>query len=556
MDEYELCLLRLFNVVFIFVEKRIESREAEAQLLKAEASAAEALEAASAAGVIMNDIPDSSSAQSHYKIELGSTTHTVSATFETAFEVDKQVSAAVKAAFIKLASCPSINKDEFRELLRKISENPDCCTDENCNDLSSDLASSECESESGSELESTSFSNEEFSDARMMMKQKKRQVSDKFNMANVVDMMLDRLRCLKEDELASLATIVATSGLNAALAETENTKLQSSSSAIDNTDNRSVKVVQSRMSLGGRNTRKPSIDTELPSLDKFLVKRLTRLEREVLEARNARKSEADEKLLSVDNTSSRIGVKNEECTAVSDLGSVLVKRSSKLEKEVEEARMNGSRLSEVDNKTSQRAAENDIPSLDKFLVKRLTRLEREVQEAKNRTKLDSIQADTTRSEGKENVDQNRDTGKKSCHADALSSNYESLDKVLVKRVSRLEKEKLEFLADEQMAIKSKRKESYKELESHGGSLDQVLVKHKSRLEGEKMGGTEQQEEDMTRHSVCRRQARERELQQAWGGLSLGNSIRPHVSRLQRDKARSSFFILFIFPVFFFFFLCY
>ncbi|XP_058106220.1 MDIS1-interacting receptor like kinase 1-like isoform X2 [Magnolia sinica] len=29
---------------------------------------------------------------------------------------------------------------------------------------------------------------------------------------------------------------------------------------------------------------------------------------------------------------------------------------------------------------------------------------------------------------------------------------------------------------------------------------------------------------------------ERELQEAWGGLSLGNSIRPHLSKLEREKA--------------------
>ncbi|KAG9152124.1 hypothetical protein Leryth_017675 [Lithospermum erythrorhizon] len=34
------------------------------------------------------------------------------ASFETAFEVDKQVAAAVKSAFMKLETCPSIDKDD------------------------------------------------------------------------------------------------------------------------------------------------------------------------------------------------------------------------------------------------------------------------------------------------------------------------------------------------------------------------------------------------------------------------------------------------------------
>ncbi|KAL2512090.1 hypothetical protein Adt_17690 [Abeliophyllum distichum] len=84
-------------------------------------------------------------------------------------------------------------------------------------------------------------------------------------------------------------------------------------------------------------------------------------------------------------------------------------------------------------------------------------------------------------------------------------------------------------------MKLKRKNSNRESESNLSSLDQVLVKHKSRLEREKMIIAEVQD-DHVKHPVSRREARERELREAWGGLSLGNSIRPHVSRLEKDKA--------------------
>ncbi|PIN15274.1 hypothetical protein CDL12_12080 [Handroanthus impetiginosus] len=521
---------------------RIESKEAEAQLSKAEAFAAEAFEAARAAGVIMNDIPDSS--QNHYKIEMtsakgGSTTHTVSATFETAFEVDKQVASAVKAAFIKLANCPSISKDEFKELLCKISENPD--TDETYNELST----SECEADAGSEMEGGLDKDSLNCPGEI----KKRQESDKFSMGNIVDMMLGRLRCLKEDELASLATIVATSGLNAALPKMVNSKQHTVSSA-----NPCPKVPRTT-SLGGRNARNSIIhaqirgtaDSELPSLDKFLVKRLTRLEREVLEAKNARKNDVSERKIDVSDD-----VKIKEGTSIPDLGSVLVKHSSKLEKEVEEARMN-CKSSEIGNKkveTSLNQEVTEVPSLDKFLVKRLTKLEREVQEARNRKATDSeeilVSSNGDSSKDKENMDLNKIENitnllqrEKKEEASARSkdgTDYESLDKVLVKHVSRLEKEKLEFRANEQMVRKSKRKDNHREYESSECSLDQVLVKHKSRLEREKIAAAAEERDDSTRYSVSRRQAREKELQEAWGGLSLGNSIRPHVSRLQRDKA--------------------
>lgn len=562
---------------------------AEEQLSRAEVSAAEALEAARAVGVIMNDIPDS--AQNHYKIEtisakVGSATHKVSATFETAFAVDKQVAAAVKAAFVKLANCHSINKDEFKELLHRISENPD--TDETCSDLSA--ITSECDSDACSDMEAGSCKDN-------LKTQKKRPESDKFNTANIVDMMLGRLQCLKEDELASLATIVATSGLNAALAETENSKQHFLGSAVQNTENPCPKV-SGRMSVGGRTAKNSLIsahsretaDAELPipSLDQFLVKRLTRLEREVLEAKNARKNEASggskqtdgEKLLSADDSRSKVKIKDDG-TAIPDLGSILKKHSSKLEKEIEEARRMHGKSSEI-NKKSQRGAPRaeegvvDIPSLDKYLVKRLTRLEREVQEAKNRNRLESTKESINKIESRDSDTETRFVEDQKCKRKEAETDsesgiwlqreekekvasrsgagveklqrkdeengamYESLDKVLVKHVSRLEKAKSEYCADETMQRRVKRKE---ELGSTEQSLDEVLVKHKSRLEKEKMGGVEQQEADnSSRHSysVSRRQAREQEMQAAWGGLSLGNSMRPHVSRLQRDKVKCPF----------------
>ena len=66
--------------------------EAETLMENAEKAAVEAFEAASALGVIMHDKPNSSRKQ--YRIETsgthgrGSPTHTVTASFETAFDVE------------------------------------------------------------------------------------------------------------------------------------------------------------------------------------------------------------------------------------------------------------------------------------------------------------------------------------------------------------------------------------------------------------------------------------------------------------------------------------
>ncbi|XWS68108.1 hypothetical protein CRYUN_Cryun04dG0062000 [Craigia yunnanensis] len=247
---------------------RIRSKEAEDLLLKAEKTAAEAFESATALGVIMHEIPNCP--QSTCQVETSS---------------------IYKA-------------DEFKDLLRKINENPDT-GDSN---LESIEFSSACESEPGSELETLTqkedFKSQDFNlkmsavETRqrkfkrrhsfekfnteklveMMLERKPSQTGqvdselpsldkflvkhmtklerevqearsrrneykdearsrrhsfEKFNTEKLVEMMLERFKCLQEDELSSLATIVATRGLNAVLAEVENTKLHNRCSMVD-----------------------------------------------------------------------------------------------------------------------------------------------------------------------------------------------------------------------------------------------------------------------------------------------------------------------------------
>ncbi|KAL8223849.1 hypothetical protein R6Q57_019324 [Mikania cordata] len=466
---------------------RIDSKEAEDVLVKAEKSASEAFESAKEIGVIMYDIQDYP--KRHCKIETSKnggefTTHTVTTSFDTAFEVDKQVAAAVKAAFVKLSTCASIGKQEFKEILKKISQNPDL--DENYQDFCG--LSSECESETGADFESKSHKNETESN-----KENQRE--------NLVDMMLQRLRCLHEEELASLATIVATCGLNAALAETEN------GFGVANGGER----VSSKESVLG--------------LDKLLVKCLTRLEREKQDAKSVKTKEKLHK-------NNKFTDKSE--VFVPDLGSMLTKHTSKLEKEIEEIKRKcGNEYEPIHKgKTFDRMKQDmnndNIPSLSEVLVKRVSRLEKEVQEAKKE---------------KENFDINK--GKVSKEKVITDENYvESLDKVLVKHASRLEKEKMTF-GDMKEEANVNRRDRKLDLQHGEGRLDQILVKHKSKLEKENVVAVVAEPGNQIKNPLAaRREARERELQEAWGGMSFGNSIRPHVSRLQRDKA--SFFYFFFF----------
>ncbi|KAM5549644.1 hypothetical protein ABKV19_000863 [Rosa sericea] len=94
--------------------------------------------------------------------------------------------------------------------------------------------------------------------------------------------------------------------------------------------------------------------------------------------------------------------------------------------------------------------------------------------------------------------------------------------------------KMKLGAEEPVEVKRSKAKLHSLVDEAGG-LDQILVKHKSRLEKEKVAAA-QQPEDRTRFSVTRKQARERELQEQWGGLGLGNSMKPHQSKLELDKA--------------------
>nr|XP_029117103.1 uncharacterized protein LOC105033272 isoform X1 [Elaeis guineensis] len=573
----------------ILQASRIQSKEAAADLEKAQKSAAEAFEAARAMGVMMYDRPDCPRRPCEIETSSasigGRSTHTVTASFETAFEVDKEVAAAVKKAFILLANSPSSsNKEEFRDLLRKISQNPD--TDDTLEELSG--TSSECEPDPASNAVRKQERETKEREQKNSLFPADRSCSTKSNM-ELVDVMLDRLKGLQEDELSSLAVIVATCGLNAALLEVETGKEHDLESVSNYT-----------MGSMDEHLKKKETVAEVPSLDKFLVKHFSRLEREVEEARNLKNSKlASENLKASGRPDTQVanGVAT-SAESTLDLGSILVKHVSRLEREIQEAKRNSHKNipSSEDGKTMELNVENEVNNEDgtsksnKIAApssgstpdlggnyssdheKEITSLEKECKQLRTSQGLN---------EEKENIDSNmlmpssctveraklevlketkehlgldkilvkpvhrlekekmqalqhgadnvmpRSQRKQGAEMTAL----ESLDKVLVKHVSRLEKEKLAVGTKEEMMTVKKSDPQSKECVE---SLDGILVKHQSKLEKAKLAAS-QQSAYYIKHVDARREARERELQEAWGGLSLGNSIRPHLSRLEREK---------------------
>ncbi|CAA7399395.1 unnamed protein product [Spirodela intermedia] len=644
---------------------RIHSKEAEVKLEKAEKDVAEALEAAAAMGVMMYDRPDCPRRSCEIETSSvigGVSTHTVTASFETAFEVDKEVAAAVKHAFIRLANCSSSsNKDEFRELIHKISENPD----ETETDQSSE-APLKHKLEPIADPEDLGF-NGAMSKPESISKQASRQrlsPSDSLKHSgspqNLVDMMFNRLKYLSEDEIASLAVIVATCGLNAALLKMENSKTSEENfqEQIPLPRDQAKRCCSSVSNFMDGYIKRKKPEAELPSLDKFLVKHVSRLEKEVQEAKMSKKTAEVAK-----NQIPETGLTHP------DLGSILVKHVSRLERDIqsfknssknnslvgngEGQKISGQPRAELDEKenvdmnrvererigtlegdeadvthrSSLRAKNISSEGLDKVLVKHITRPEREkiaslakeegVSTARRREQpelctesLDQILVDH-RSEletvdmgalqgrslhgvevngikdqqqeiPSESLDQiltkhqsMLDNTKLQAAADIEETRTKGLDQILVKHQSKLEKaklaakqdwsfptmiksnrdhnsevgpsldqilvkhqskvEKAKLAADQDWSFPTMTKSNKDQNSEVGPSLDQTLVKHQFKNENAK-SSTIQKSPDQVKPVNTWRKVRDQKLQEAWGGLSLGNSLKPHLSRLEREKA--------------------
>ncbi|KAL6599502.1 hypothetical protein ACP70R_045639 [Stipagrostis hirtigluma subsp. patula] len=634
---------------------RIQNKYAEDALEKATLRATEAFEEARAMGVMMYDRPDCPDQQ--YEVESsshrGRSTHKFTASFQTAFQVDMEVAAAVRKAFLQLAKSPdSSKKEEFKELLWKISQNPDLTETDVNSEGKQQL--DECSDGDTSNLE---LNKENFSTSS---------ISSCFNTTDVpesidvVNIMLERLKALREDELASLAVIVATSGLNAALQSDrgkyhETEAVNSISAGSLRLQSRRYSTAASFLSVHGP---KEETNPDLPSLDKFLVKHLSKLEREVQEAREASRKSASVKYVTERVVSQFTG--SNAKAPESELGSILVKHVSKLEREILEAkkksqsthpgeescndvkvsgkidvqpkstesefdkpqpeaetnsdlkgncssRESGENISHIqgfsdhgrEDKENQKSYSNQLPpsgakgiqggkrltrieaaklealksfcmkdgntsdlGLDKVFIKPVHRLEKEKREARegqsnvrkhpqkhgqsttvtgslddilvkhvSRLEREKIEYEKRNASGEGSVNMPRDQQK---HANNATSS-ESLDQVLVKHVSRLEREKIEH--EKKGGMMLVKKSPAQQTNVTAGSLTDIFVKRPTKLEQAKLASAAEETSVSGLNPVQeRRRAREKELLDTWGGMGLGNSMKPHVSKIERDKA--------------------
>uniref|UniRef100_A0ACD5WB74 Uncharacterized protein n=1 Tax=Avena sativa TaxID=4498 RepID=A0ACD5WB74_AVESA len=582
---------------------RVQNKEAEELMEKAKLHATEAFEKARVIGVMMYDRPDCPNQQ--YEVESSAqtgerSTHKITASFQTGFEVDMEVAAALKKAFVKLANSPdSSNQEEFKDLLWKISQNPDA-TDGDVN--------SEAEQPLGD------CNNEEINNFKLNNKTSRNSIcpSD-FNTTNLdqpadlVDIMLERIKALHEDELSSLAVIVATSGLNAALQNDKgNYHEMKPVNRSHRSQSRRYSTAASFIDIQGPNKE---VASELPSLDKFLVKHLSKLEREVQEAKEAGRKVTSVKPVTQDIQGQLTGDNAKALESASDLGNILVKNVSRFEKDMLEAKKSNQRVDSSEGsykdvkKDAQASAEesgyhdpqseilcnSDLkmncdsrgsgeeskciqPCPDssqedkenKALTshglpplgakgnqggKRLTRIEAAKLEALksfctkdgsalevgldkvfvkpiNRLEMEKKKA---LEQGQTNMQKDR---RKDCHNTTVS-----LDEILVKRIPRLDREKMEYEKrnglGEGQRIVSHDQRKYGNNATASESLDQVLVKRVSRLEREKMEYEKRNTSGEARSGVQTDQEKHGNNDNT--SNSLGQILVKHVSMLEMEK---------------------
>lgn len=306
---------------------RIPCKLASEELEKADKKASEALARAVALGVIMKNKYSSSKHSCEGEIPSSDegSNHIVTASFETAFEVEKEVAAAVKVAFGRLAHLPdttltdAAGEDEGKCMVKSQDTAGVPCSD--VIKIPKGLDKWTCSSEAETHPVCKLDSEEDISDsvkikseafmATLNNKISKELPSPRDVSEDLVQLMLERMKFLSAEELTSLEQIVSTRGLSALLKEQN---------------------AEENANINGS------------TLADVLVKPVSRLEAEKAAASN------------------------------SDLGSVLVKHTSRLEKELQEAKMSV-RLKEHDK--HPRELEQRAESLDQVLIKRVSRLERE-----------------------------------------------------------------------------------------------------------------------------------------------------------------------------------
>ncbi|KAI5065906.1 hypothetical protein GOP47_0018530 [Adiantum capillus-veneris] len=583
------------------------------ELQKAEKKATSALAEAEKHGVILHHGPP----------ERESSSEAVTASLDTAFDVDKEVTAAIKAA---LSHVSTTGEGECDIVINR----------------SSDAATegfSEAESQSDPETKEECIHEGQLvqdaseSPRKSLSSRSRSQKQDKHG--SLASVMVSRISDLSLEHQTALAGIVATRGLSELL------KNQSLEQELNEKHLAELSDCKAAHNLGSLN--------ESSDLGSILVKHVSRLQREVQAAKDtSRHSQVEGE--------KRSGGRLQRVAHVEGLDQILVKHVSKLEKEklaaaqasrkmppltsglaesptkscmqnepCKEIEEHGHNSVERDRKTLLEVTNTPYcsTSLDSILVKHVSVLEKEkrlaskLQEfttytdtkAANVNNLHSecgitndVQGAIVQPDSNTAISSGRNCGSDTlanewipndsqlkCKQRPNSSDIPGLGSILVKHVSRLEKEKQMALLSQDVGRKIQKPKHTCEV-----GLGDMLVKRLSRLEIEKAKSLESRENEFENdESSCpatlqrasendktgqaahcadppwrvsraqksrqlvgtwggpsmlheppsirsnasrRKSLREKQLEEAWGGVSLGTALKRHVSKLEKEQA--------------------
>lgn len=612
---------------------RIPCKSAISDLQKAEKKAAAALAEAEIHGVILQ----------HGTPEREHASEAVTASLDTPFDVDKEVTAAIKSALQQL--CRSSERAcELQDETNVEFTSSDVTASYTIEAASSqsDTQAKDCKCEE--QMSPTDI------DASLCSKPQRKNSEISKPQHSLVNLMVSRIRELSVEHQTALAGIVATRGLsellkdqsleqelNGGLLDSKPldercsdlgsilvkhvSRLQREVQASKET-NKHLRTEVERKS-GGR-LQRPAAHVE--SLDQILVKHVSKLEKEKLAAQATTRTPRKQKCNSVaaeetlgleellrkphDHSEACKEVKEEGQTfsgegrnsfsqvsktpvSTGDLGSILKKHMSMLEKEKQAAlreresmgaqdeelnriklenvgtdsfstpettkvfsHASGGNLLNAGSKKSQSTDSNEIPDLGSILVKHVSRLEKEKQMAL------ALQDKSNTPE------RNVEKGKQSLKEGSLGD-------ILVKRLSKLEIEKARLSGSGIITTLGPTEEGrLKELNSKEnsslGPMPEIMVTGKqdnlAALQSpdatwERTKAQESRQLDSTWSALAlqdaimqsvkstsfqintgkhiniprRKSLREKQMEDEWGGLSLGNALKPHVSKLEKEQ---------------------
>ncbi|CAM6041252.1 unnamed protein product [Sphagnum compactum] len=532
------------------------------ELQKVEKKAAEALAAAAALGVILGNNPRSPRLVSELDPSSNSHHH-ISTALETAFDVDKEVVAALKAALLQRMN----DLEEAAGLMELLNATSIVAAQQ----LVGESAASSVPPtwvDQLSEQEQDNDANHELNGLPAPTPSCDGDFHVEGGAAQenpLVESMLMRVKDLQPEQCTALATIVATRGLSDLLQE-ENLEQELGTKTevggggggggglgdilvkhVSRLEAEKAAALAAAKSAadGGRKEQKRRLSvivSDVPDLGGMFVRHLSRLEREKQQA-------LESKAFEPPPVNSVLAPVNQNIEPLEKMG---VKKISRLETEKQLAAGREEKEKEFARRTDRRVSMSRKLGMNESLIKHKSKLEKEVEAARARRMSHSASDNKNGSSASPPKKARNNTTFNSAPGSSLSD-------ILVKHKSRLEREKEAAKAAELLCGQTNSTSESCKAESASAAAvaatdlankedveanDNVRVAKKVMQPGladvavQKLSKLEMEKQAMAQDPWERRRPsfKAKEIEDLWAGISLGDTLKRHVSKLEQEQA--------------------